>query len=962
MSNILPFQAKYFAYELTKQSPSNSLQKLAGVMLDAQVDINPHQVEAALFAFKSPLSKGAILADEVGLGKTIEAGLVISQKWVEKKRKILIIAPANLRKQWSQELKDKFFLDSVVLEKSSFDSALKSGNLNPFNNSNIVICSYQFASQKAIYLELINWDLVVIDEAHRLRNVYKPNNKIAISIKKALDHAPKILLTATPLQNSLLELYGLVSIIDDYAFGDLKSFTTQYNNNLNGEDVFQDLRARLQPICKRTLRRQVLEYVKYTNRKAIVEEYYPTEEEKILYDRVSAYLQQDHLNALPASQRKLMTLILRKLLASSSYAIAATFQNLAHRLEQQLQSDFEADHSELQDKINTDIGTDFEELEEKLDEWSDEESYIGNIKTLDKELQVSIANEIVELRELELLAKAIKQNSKGEKLITALDRAFDELKRLGALQKAIIFTESRKTQDYVYNLLDQHGYKDRIVLFNGTNSDIQSRKIYKDWLHKHQGTDAVSGAKAVDIRAALVDYFKNEAVIMIATEAAAEGINLQFCSLIVNYDMPWNPQRIEQRIGRCHRYGQKHDVVVLNFLNKSNAADQRVYNLLDKKFQLFSGVFGASDDVLGAIESGVDFEKRIAAIYQECRDLIEIETAFEKLQEELEEQITEKLQHTRQQLLENFDVEVHKKLKINLEESTQYINQYEQWLWSITEFALFEKASFYPGYEFAVNDGKNIVKYKITKDTEGDFHHYRISHPLAQKIISECKALAINYEDVCFHYSQQDKKITALQNLIGCIGIMEARIISIDSFEQQDFIFVHAILRDQQNIEHSLDNETCQNMLSTLKTSYDHNISLNDFDEMKLAQLFEADLENVKYSIQQCNNSFFDQESDKLDKWAEDLKLSLEKQIKDLDLEIKMLKSNLKKILILEDKIKEKRKINDLEKKRIEKRRDLFTAQDDIDRSKDEFLKNIEQRLHQKDSCETIFKIKFIVR
>src|ERR1019366_2817095 len=131
--------------------------------------------------------------------------------------------------------------------------------------------------------------------------------------------------------------------------------------------------------------------------------------------------------------------------------------------------------------------------------------------------------------------------------------------------------------------------------------------------------DIVTGIPAADRRKALVDYFRDHGSIMVATEAAAEGINLQFCSMVVNYDLPWNPQRIEQRIGRCHRYGQQHDVVVINFLNKANAADLRVFELLDEKFQLFSGVFGASDEILGTIESGVDFERRIVAIYQTCR-------------------------------------------------------------------------------------------------------------------------------------------------------------------------------------------------------------------------------------------------------------------------------------------------------------------------------------------------------
>lgn len=252
------YQAKYFAHELTRQMPSNSISKFVASLQDAQVDLNPHQVDAALFAFQSPLSKGAILADEVGLGKTIEAGIILSQNWAERKRKLLIIAPANLRKQWNQELLDKFFLPSVILETKTFNEEIKSGNLNPFNrDQHIVICSYQFAKSKAVYIEQTRWDLVVIDEAHRLRNVYKPSNKTANVIKEAVFNYKKVLLTATPLQNSILELYGLVSIIDEYVFGDLKSFKSQYSRIVD-DGNYQDLRHRIQPVCHRTLRKQVL--------------------------------------------------------------------------------------------------------------------------------------------------------------------------------------------------------------------------------------------------------------------------------------------------------------------------------------------------------------------------------------------------------------------------------------------------------------------------------------------------------------------------------------------------------------------------------------------------------------------------------------------------------------------------------------------------------------------------------
>lgn len=245
---ITPYHAKYFAYELTKRCPSDSMEKLASALVDAQVDLNPHQIEAALFAFRSPLSRGALLADEVGLGKTIEAGLVLSQKWAERKRRILVVTPANLRKQWHQELQEKFFLPCCLLEAKSYKAAVRQGNSRPFECDHIIICSYQFARAKAAEISLMPWDLVVIDEAHRLRNVYKPTNVIANTIKQALKEAPKLLLTATPLQNSLLELYGLVSVVDDRMFGDLKSFREQFAN-LSNRATFETLKARLQPLC-----------------------------------------------------------------------------------------------------------------------------------------------------------------------------------------------------------------------------------------------------------------------------------------------------------------------------------------------------------------------------------------------------------------------------------------------------------------------------------------------------------------------------------------------------------------------------------------------------------------------------------------------------------------------------------------------------------------------------------------
>lgn len=332
LMSLTAYHARYFAHELTKRSSSASIDSLTSALADAQVDLNPHQVEAALFAFRSPLSRGTVLADEIGLGKTIEAGILLSQRWAERRRHLLVICPANLRKQWGQELSDKFFLPYAILETKTFNEEIKRGNLNPFDQQKIILCSYQFTRNKDAYVRQTPWDLVVIDEAHRLRNVYKPGNKIANAIKSAIADRQKALLTATPLQNSILELYGLVSIIDEFTFGDVRIFRSQFSR-MNTPGDYEALRERIRPVCQRTLRRQVLPYISYTNRHALVQEFTPNDDEQRLYELVSEYLQSPRLYSLPASQRQLMTLILRKLLASSTYAISDTLLGLANKLE-----------------------------------------------------------------------------------------------------------------------------------------------------------------------------------------------------------------------------------------------------------------------------------------------------------------------------------------------------------------------------------------------------------------------------------------------------------------------------------------------------------------------------------------------------------------------------------------------------------------------------------------------------
>jgi superfamily II DNA or RNA helicase len=624
---LTPFHQRVAAEALTARGGGGA-SRLAPALAHSAVDLNPHQIEAAAFALAALPTGGAVLADEVGLGKTVEAGLVLAQLAAEGKGRALIAVPASLRAQWRDELSGKFGLDAAVVDGDSVRAAERHGlKTNPFDTGGIVICSHPFAAMRASEVERVPWDVAVIDEAHRLRNAYRRDHRTGQALRRALRRCPKLLLTATPLQNDVMELLGLAAFIDDALLGNEEAFRLQYAAGELDEDKAADLKARLAPVVVRTLRRQVKEYVKFTARRSIVEDFAPTAEEQALYDRVSEYLRREDAQAIPQARRALFVLVYRKILASSSFALAATLDRLADSLEGKLAGAECAAQADL--LLDADGFSD--EAEELFDDGPAAARARGPAAVR------AMRSELSELRACAKLARSIKANAKADALVRGLDRCFTVAKACGWPEKAVVFTEFRRTQDHLAKLLASKGYS--VTCLSGDVS----------------GTDR---------RQALVEEFRGPSQILLMTEAGAEGLNLQFCNLVVNYDLPWNPQRVEQRIGRCHRYGQQRDVLVLNFLNRANAADARLYDLLAQKLALFDGVFGSSDEVLGALGSGIDFEKRVLDIYQSCRSSEEIDLAFGRLRADLDGRITARLAAARTLLFERFDGEVRSKLRL----------------------------------------------------------------------------------------------------------------------------------------------------------------------------------------------------------------------------------------------------------------------------------------------------------
>ena len=955
-----PYHAKYYASELLRRSASSSTEKLSMSLFDASVDLNPHQIEAALFAFRSPLSKGVLLADEVGLGKTIEAGLVLCQYWAERKRKLIVVCPASLRKQWSLELEEKFNLPSVIMEAKSFREAMKAGHDNPFQHDGIIITSMNFATGKKDIARLVSWDLVVMDEAHKLRNAYRPSNKMGQGLKFAFEGRKKLLLTATPLQNSLLELYGLSTIIDDFIFGDLASYRDQYVNSDGDLDM---LKRRLAGFCKRTLRSQVLEYIRYTERRPITRPFRPSDREQELYEAVSAFLQRSDSFAIPSSQRTLTTLIIRKLLASSTQAVAGTLETIKNRLEA-IRSGLPVSENLIEELVDEDELAD-DILEEGEDGQGESPSDLRLVPTdeaiMDRQ---RLDSEIAELERAIEWARSITVDNKSRTLNTALEIGFTEMDKMGARRKALIFTESRRTQDYLKGFLEANGQAGHIVIFNGTNSDPESNRIFQQWLVDNADTGRISGSRTADKRIALIEYFRDTADIMIATEAAAEGVNLQFCSLVINYDLPWNPQRIEQRIGRCHRYGQKHDVVVINFLNERNDADRRVYELLTEKFNLFNGVFGASDEVLGSIESGVDFERRILNIYQSCRSPDEIEAAFRALQEEMEQSIASRMLETRKALLDNFDEDVHSRLKVQLNQTQHQVDRFSKLFWSVTRYILADKATFddldlsfdLQNSPVAVSPaGRYHLISKTRQNVEGQFL-YRLSHPLGEYVLNQARELATPEAELSFDISHHPVKVSIVEALKGQKGQLTLSRLTITSFDTEEHLLFCAVADTGQ----VLDQEQCEKLFQCRAMVSPFQSTAGPTRNVLSGEVERHAAATISRSLEE-NTRLFQDERDKLDKWAEDLIIAAEKELSDIKAKIKLLNRQARQATATIEQHELQKQIVELEKKQRRQRQRIFEVEDEIIEKRDDLIIKLESQMAQKTEREELFTIRWAV-
>lgn len=946
MGSFTKVQGHYHAHKLT----------LAGVdedaftrsLTSARVEMNPHQVDAALFALKSPLSKGVILADEVGLGKTIEAGLVISQRWAEHRRRIVLIVPASLRKQWQQELFDKFSLRSTIIEAATYNAMRKEGHRRPFEAAEgVVIVSYEFAARKAIELELVKWDLVIFDEAHRLRNVYKKGgSQRAKDLKDALREHFKILLTATPLQNSLMELYGIVSIIDDDHFGGENAFRAQYAASSTKPTALEVLKDRLKPICHRTLRKQVQQagHINFKQRNARTFTFDPTASEVQLYEALSEFLQRKDTISYGDKANQLVVLQVRKILGSSTFAVASYLEKLIERLK-------------AKGRASLDLTDDIEIVDELAEE-ADEDGSGDGSEPIDP---AKLAAEIAELETYLELAHSIGKNSKGEVLLSQLPAVLDEIANKGGKRKAVIFTESVRTQMYLNDLLGRHGYGGQIVLMNGSNSDVDSKATYAAWKARHAGTDKISGSKTADMKAAIVEAFKSDdKTILIATESGAEGINLQFCSLLINFDLPWNPQRVEQRIGRCHRYGQLIDVTVVNMLNLKNQTEQRIHQLLSEKFHLFDGVFGASDEVLGTLVNGLDFEKEVLRIVQECRTEEQAEFEFNALTESIKDRIDADMAAARTKVLGELDSAVVEKLHHRQSALAASIPEFRQRLLMVAQAEL-------DGAAFPQTDSEHFTYKGQTYTTawpvadEQDWQFFRVSDGLGLQIVEDAKArdhasspIAIRFKPKEYPYAGQMTAVNALAGKSGWMRVAKATMPTPAALREE--LLITCVTDGGELIAPEIADKM-------FMVAGDNGGPVNlALDEAKLEVVEAEQFTFFADRVKRENFEWIEAEEERLDRYAADIEIELDAQVDAMEAEIKELQRQKRSPdLSMEQKIDLSRKIKKLQADVDDTKLSKFERRKQVRKEVSDKLDEFAEQLNQQPTIVPLMTVRWTV-
>ncbi|MHA1758632.1 MAG: DEAD/DEAH box helicase, partial [Promethearchaeota archaeon] len=553
----------------------------------SKVDPLPHQIEAVYgYILKLPRIR-FLIADDAGSGKTIMAGLVLKElKLRNLIQKILIIAPGHLKDQWRRELTERFKEHFVIIDRSILKAHY---GQNVWEKENQIITSMDFIKQDDIIstMSSVSFDLVIVDEAHKMSayvygdKTYKTKRyKLGEKISKNAEHL--LFLTATPNKGDPENFRLFLDLLEPGFF----ATRDMMENSLKNKD---------NPLFIKRIKEDLRDFEGKPlflprNVKTIAFRLSP--EEKDLYNNVSRYVKEQYNKALSRDKKRNITfalIILQRRLASSVYALHKSLQRRKNRLQELLEQTEFPVFSKLRH------GDNWEELED----WNEEERW--KEEALWETLSVAQNRRELE-EEINILKDLIQQaitiiNSEKEIKISELKKTLNDLKDRFPREKIIIFTESKDTLEYLEQRIKTWGYK----------------------------VNTIHGGMSLEERVNAEKIFKNETQILVATEAAGEGINLQFCHLMINYDIPWNPNRLEQRMGRIHRYGQQKEVFIFNLVAEDTREGQVLKKLFDKLEEI-KNALGRDKvfDVISDVYHGIDLSRLLLEAAASARNIDQI--------------------------------------------------------------------------------------------------------------------------------------------------------------------------------------------------------------------------------------------------------------------------------------------------------------------------------------------------
>lgn len=895
-----PIHRRYFAEELVRLRRASEQRRTVSAQRRGRVDPNPHQIDAVAFALERIPQGGCILADEVGLGKTIEAGLVIAQLLAEGKSRVLIIVPRPLLGQWQSELRELFGLEAKEAAHGNVDVCAPG----------VFIAGREYAGGERGFERLRQappFDLCLIDEAHEVfagihRRYNKdgtydensPHARTAHRVKQLIGIAPVLLLTATPMQNSLDELWALVGYIDRTGtlLGDKPTFDELFNGESGvGAEQAGELQRRLKQVVKRTLRRQAMPYLErpFVGRQARLYPYRMSPAERALYDDVTEYLLEPELFAFRGSARKLLLIGFHRRMASSTAALAASLTGVAARLRRLLGRDA------------PDAAEDFDDLEEDAEDRAAlAEPAFEEPTNIPRFNQAAIQEELDRVESFIRRANALPADSKAEALVRVVKLV---LERPPDRRKVLIFTESLTTQGYLRDLLVQKTAlsEQDVTLFRGVNDSPRATAALGVWREEVEAETAphLRPSATVAVRLALVHEFRTRSTVMIATEAGAKGLNLQFCDTIVNYDLPWNPQRIEQRIGRCHRYGQQRDVTVFNFLAEDNEAQQLTFEILSSKLDLFGKVLDMTDVVLQTPRSessealtsalGAGFETEVQRIWERARSSDDVVAELRQLRDTMEERRRE-LDRTRtrtigliEQRLDASVRQVFERIQDDLEPSLRELDaelknvlaaylDAEEVPWREGERAGHEVLHYgaSPKLPKPLQNGGTVALGGSRGLTGADPLH--MGHPLIEAAVASARSGCAGEYRVRFRLGNAAS--AALRQHRGSRGRLALTRIRYDGFEPEERLRVTAVFEDAEVLRPAaaaleLLRQPCEDVAEFAPPL---DVSATHLDEVVDEELFEE-----QGRVAAVNQEGFEQAMNRLDQYLADRTLVLQR-------------------------------------------------------------------------------------